>query len=411
MREAIGKPQYLAATLLILFLAQCSWLVNRNLHSGSLETREWYRLDRGARLRGGGPPRTALGLDVGDPFLQAGPVPPARIQENGGVDPDHSALWYLIPAVPLALWHAPLSSESLSSWGWLVRAPSMFFGVMLGASLWYVARRLYGNAGGFIALTLYCFAPGIIQTTAVWYVEPEIGAAWGAFGTIFTGIAVAHTLYAPREVVLWNWRRILLLGISIALAIGSQYSLVVLVLLALPLMLYLAPARRQAAITIWLAACTVGAIILFAAYGFQPAPFFEAAGDAHWCEVKWRAFLFPGAFVRILSQLGTSSPALVLMLPAALIVYVIWKRARYFGNTAPLLIAGICFVLGWASPHYPGLGFQLVSFPFFFVFVAGVFADLLETRQRRVVLASLVGLLSAYALLNVARLLQVAAFR
>ena len=110
-------------------------------------------------------------------------------------------------------------------------------------------------------------------------------------------------------------------------------------------------------------------------------------------------------------QLGTNSPALVLMLPVAFIVYVVWKRARYFGNSAPLLIAGTCFVLGWASPHYPGLGFQLVAFPFFFVFVAGVFADLLETRQRTVVLASLVGLLSAYALLNVARLLQVAAFR
>lgn len=407
MREAFGKPQYLAATLLLIFLAQCAWLVNRNLHQGALETREWYRLDQGSRRLSGAPPRTLAGPS--DRFLNAGPAAPLRVQENGGIDPDHSALWYLIPAAPLLLWRSAFSSESLRSWGWLARAPFLFFGVMLGASLWYVARRLYGNLGGFIALSLYCFAPGIIQTTAVWYTEPEIGAAWGAFGTVFTGIAVAHTLYAPREVVLWNWRRILLLGISIALAVGSEYSLIIIVLLTLLFMLYLAPARRQATITIWLAGWLVAGFLLFAAYGFHAAPMFGAARRAAWWDVTWRAFTWPGALGRVLLQLGGSSPALVLMLPIALAVYVAWPRARYFGNTAPLLVGLICFALGWASPHYPGLGFQLVALPFFFVFIAGVFADLLETRQHAVVLASLFGLLSAYAVLSIFRLLEATA--
>src|SRR6266567_4172077 len=107
----------------------------------------------------------------------------------------------------------------LAQCAWLVNTPYLIFGVLLGASLWYVARRLYGNAGGYIALMLYCFSPGIIRSSALWFAEPEIGAAWGAFGAIFTAIAVAHTLYAPREVVLWNWRRILLLGLSLALAV------------------------------------------------------------------------------------------------------------------------------------------------------------------------------------------------
>ena len=92
-----------------------------------------------------------------------------------------------------------------------------------GASLWYVARRLYGNFGGFIALALYTFSP-IIMTRAN-QVQEDVVAAWGAFGLIFTAIAVAHTLYAPREVILWNWRRILLLGISIALCIGAQFPM------------------------------------------------------------------------------------------------------------------------------------------------------------------------------------------
>ncbi len=51
----------------------------------------------------------------------------------------------------------------------------------MGASLWYVARRLCGNTGGFIALTLYCFSPSLIQATAVWHTEPEIARSLGIF--------------------------------------------------------------------------------------------------------------------------------------------------------------------------------------------------------------------------------------
>ena len=80
-------------------------------------------------------------------------------------------------------------------------------GLLLGASLWYVARRLYGNLGGYIALGLYCFSPMAITRSS--QIQPDILGAWGAFGLVFTGIAAAHTLYAPRDVVLWNWKRIL----------------------------------------------------------------------------------------------------------------------------------------------------------------------------------------------------------
>src|SRR5207302_10170570 len=134
---------------------------------------------------------------------------------------------------------------------------------------------LYGNVGGYIALMLYCFSPGIVRSSALWFAEPEIGATWGAFGAIFTAIAVAHTLYAPREVVLWNWRRILLLGLSLALAIGTQFSLVITIPAALASMLYLAPARRTAAFAIWVASCTIAFVLIFASYSFRPGIFWE----------------------------------------------------------------------------------------------------------------------------------------
>jgi hypothetical protein len=112
----------------------------------------------------------------------------------------------------------------------------------------------------------------------------------------------------------------------------------------------------------------------------------------------------PAAYRELLAELGQGSPALVMALPATLAVYLAWPRARYFGNTAPLLVALACLLLGLGAPHYQGLGFQLVALPFLFVFVAGISADLLETKHRPLVLAVVVGLLFAYALWSLAEL-------
>ena len=403
MRERAGKPQYIAGTLLLVFLAQCAWLVSRSLRVGEMDLREWYRIDAGLR-RWHATPKTS---ELPDPHSTFAPGPPPRIRDNDGFDPDHSALWYLISAAPLLVWPGTFQSESLWDWGWLARAPFLLFGVMLGASVWYVARRLYGNEGGYIALTLYCFSPGIIRAASVWFAEPETGAAWGAFGAIFTSIAVAHTLYAPREVVLWNWRRIALLAVSLALAIGSQFSLIVVVPLGLAFMLYLAPTRRGAAIVIWAVSCTIALVILFAAYFFHPSEFWRGMTHATWLGLTWQAFSMPGAYRELLVQLGQGSPALALALPVALIVYAAWPRARYFGNTAPLLVSGIFLVLGLATPHYQGLGFQLVALPFLFVFVAGICADMLESKNRTLVAASVFGLLMAYCLWSLSELIRV----
>ena len=405
MREPVGKPQYIAGTLLLVFLFQCSWLITRNLRGGEMDLREWYRIDAGLRRWHAAPPAIASA----DPHSMLGPGPPPRIRDNNGFDPDHSALWYLISSAPLLVWPRQFQSDSLLYWGWMARAPFLMFGILLGASLWYVARRLYGNNGGYIALTLYCFAPGMIRAASGWFAEPETGAAWGAFGAIFTSIAVAHTLYAPREVVLWNWRRITLLGVSLALAIGSQFSLIVMVPLSLGFMLYLAPTRRGAAVVIWIAACVLALAILFAAYFFNPFSFWQGLRHAEWFGITWQAFTMGGAYRELLAELGQGSPALVLALPVSLITYAAWPRARYFGNTAPLLVAGLCLLLGFASPHYQGLGFQLVALPFLFVFVAGVSADLLETPKRALVAACIFGLLSAYGLWSLSELVRAGA--
>ena len=391
-RERFGRPQFLAGLLLLLFLAQAAWLVHSELRAAhapdapeAIRTGEgWKQLHRQG-IAG------APFLDVESPTIQD----PFRT-EDAGFDTEHSPLLYVASAAALLAWPKDFTTESAQYWRWLPRIPFLACGVLLGASLWYVARRLCSNTGGFIALTLYCFSPSLIQSSAVWHTDPEIVAAWGAFGTIFTAIAVAHTLYAPREVVLWNWRRIVLLGVSLAIAVGSQFSLIILVPMALAFLLYVAPVRRQAGLVIWIAACVVGFTLLFAMYFFHPHEFAESMRHAVFWGATWRGFTVPGVYKQVAIQIGDACPAFVFALPVALVTYAAWPRTRYFGNTAPLLVAALFTILGMAHPHVAGAGFLLAAVPFLFIFVAGVLADLLETQYRPLVGACIVALLLTY---------------
>ncbi len=402
-RERFGRPQFLAGLLLLLFLAQALWLVHAELRTPAEPYgQEALRISEGwKQLHGRGtaaaPFLDAAGNAAEDPFRG----------DDKGFDTEHSPFLSVASAAPLLVWPRDFDGDSAVYWRWLPRVPFLACGMFLGASLWYVARRLCGNTGGFVALTLYCFSPSFIQASAVWHTEPEIVAAWGAFGTIFTAIAVAHTLYAPREVVLWNWRRIVLLGIALAIAVGSQFSLIILVPMALGFLLYVAPVRRGAGLVIWIAACAVGFFLLFAMYFFHAHAFAESMRHAAFWGVTWRGFAVPGVYKHVAERIVSACPALALGIPVALVTYVVWPRARYFGNTAPLLVAILFLVLAIAHPHVGGAGFLLGAFPFLFLFVSGVLADLLETQQWPFVTACVVGLLAAYVLWSLANLAQV----
>jgi hypothetical protein len=400
-RERFGRPQFLAGLLLLAFLAQAVWLVHAELRSAhEPDGAEAVRIGEGWKQWHG------RGMAAA-PFLNAAtPQDPFRSNDTG-FDTEHSPLLYIVSAAPLLVWPQDVGGDSANYWRWLPRIPFLACGLFLGASLWYVARRLCGNTGGFIALTFYCFSPSLIQASAVWHTEPEIVAAWGAFGTIFTAIAVAHTLYAPREVVLWNWRRIVLLGVSLAIAVGSQFSLIVLVPMALCFLLYVAPVRRQAGLVIWIAACVVGIALLFAAYFFHPYAFAESMRRAVFWGATWRGFTVLGVYKQVAAQIWRASPAAALWLPVAVVTYAVWPRTRYFGNTAPLLVAGLFLLLGMAHPHVAGAGFLLAAIPFLFIFVSGVLADLLETRSRSLVMACVVGMMAAYVVWSLVNLVQV----
>jgi hypothetical protein len=391
-RERFGRPQFLAALILLAFLAQALWLVHVELSSAqSMDGEEALRITEGLKQwHGQGIASAPLSDPVDDPFVHL-----SQSSENG-FDTEHSPLLSLVSAAPLLVWPSHLNAESATYWRWLPKLPFLACGLFLGASLWYVARRLCGNTGGFIALTLYAFSPSLIQAAAVWHTEPEIVASWGAFGTIFTAIAVAHTLYAPREVVLWNWRRIVLLGVSLAIAIGSQFSMMVVVPMALIFLLYVAPVSRRAGLVIWIAACVVGLIVLLGVYFFHIHTFLESMRHAVFLGLTWRGFTVLAVYTQVAKQIGGALSVFVVALPVTLITYCLWPRSRYFGNTAPLLVGVILLILAMATPHTGGAGFLLAAIPFLFIFVSGVLADLLETRHRPAILAAVLTLLVTY---------------
>ena len=407
-RERFGTPQFIAALLLSIFLGQCIWLASRGVLSPDRDPVELRRIQEGLKQWhgegiAGRSPKYVPGISS-DEDARALPEP-----VSPSYDAYRSPMYYLICSAPLLVWPGSLQNETASYWRWLARAPNILLGLLLGASLWYVSHRLYGNLGGYIALTLYCFAPGIIRSSAAWYVPPEMAAAWGAFGAIFTAIAVSHTLYAPREVVLWNWRRIVLLGISLALAVGTQFSLIILVPVVLGFLLYLAPTRRPAAWAIWAAALALASLLLCAGYFFHAQALWEDMRRAQFFGYTGRAFTMGSAYRQLLAQLVQMCPALAIAAPIALVAYCASRRMRYFGNSAPLLVAGLFALIGLANPHFPGLGFRLLVLPFLFLHVAGIVADLLETRQRALVSAGTWGLLAAYALLSLLQLVRLGA--
>lgn len=373
LRSRIGVPQVVSLLLLLVFVLQCVWFM-AHVPLSAME---------GSYVEGG-----LLHLE----------------RLSNAASTERSPLVPLLAGTVARLTGAEKHIVRLNDYRLAIRLPFLFAGLFLGASLWYVAHRLYGNTGGYIALGLYCFSPVMIGWSG--QAGPEIVAAWGAFGLIFTAIAVAHTLYAPREVVLWNWRRILLLGLSLAICIGAQFSLWILLLPALGFMLWVGHVRRGAVFAIFVAACVTGLVLLCGLYSFRPATFARALLNAAWLEVsandlaRRAPFLFRSFFLQ-------NGIGLVLLLGVTLVTFVVWKRVRFFGTAAPL-ITGLLLVAFGMRMHYEGFTFLLAALPFLMLFMAGVATDLLESRYALAANAVVGGVLVANAMIDVYGLLHIA---
>ncbi len=369
----VGAAQVFAALLLVAFVSECLWIAVRT----PLRPNEMAQIEQGQLWlahRGAEADVHSVLVPLLASIGEIGNTPSVSATNNGIFRP--------LPR----------------SWRWRARLPFILIGLLLGCSLWYVARRLFGNAGGFIALTFYAFAPPLLQRSAT--VQPTIIAAWGAFGVIFTSIAVAHTLYAPREVVLWNWKRILLLAVAIALSVVTEPALIVVVIVALAYLLYLVPERRRESLIIFAAACAGALLLIFVLCRFRASEVGLLFSRFGWHEFS------PELLVRSLTWtlLGIfflRVPSVLLLFAASLIAFAAWKRPRYFGPVSALIVWAVLMLAGITLPHLGGYDLFLVALPFAFVFIAGVFSDLLETQYGPLVFGVVSGILLAHAIFSV----------
>jgi hypothetical protein len=247
-------------------------------------------------------------------------------------------------------------------------------GCLLGGGLWWVTRRLYGNLGGYTALALYCFSPVALKSCIA--PNPEVLAALGVYGGVYTCIGVAHAMQGPRR----KWRpRIVLLMVAFGLAAASQIAaLPVVALLGLAFMLWVAEGRRRQVLPVVLLAAAGGLAFVFACYGFSPTAFSEFLRPAQdfpqfSLEPARRFFSSPG-------NAGITVAAV-----AAFALYLAQRRSRYFGNTTPLLCAlGLMLLVTTGADGAPWLW----VLPFLLTFVGGVFADAYEGPHGRLAMSA-----------------------
>src|SRR5436305_7637367 len=338
----VGRPQIFAGLLLLVFLAQCLW-VSASRRFSDLE---YQYIASGFRSKPG------MEFRVTSPFTGIVAAFPLRVI---------SAVRGILPTrikAALAVAHP-----------WLAHLPFVIFGMWLGGAIWWVARRLFGDDGGYMALALYCFSPAMVMISS--NIGPEIILAWSGFGLIYTAIGVAHTVYAPPR----KWiPRILILGTAIGICISTALWAFSWVLLALIFMVYLAPGQRQRMLIVLFSSLFIGLVVL--------GVFYRLTGSVG---LGSRAMIFPRLTLNLVRNLGfvfADGTVLVLLFVAALIVYGSWSRCRYFGNTAPLITAFTTVLLFVLVPAIY-LWDATLGLSFVFIFIGGVAADVLETPPRR----------------------------
>jgi hypothetical protein len=393
-RFRFNLPQRIAAGLLALFLIQAFWVVSRqtltdrdyqyarcgretwekpspisgyytscgNIHDGILA----YRL-------AGLPLTLDLLMERAVDMLRK---PENRVVQQGGGE--------------LSTWELRHQMTHILL---LLRLPFLFAGFVLGGCIWWVTRRLYGDLGGYTALALYCFSPAVLKACVA--PDPEVLAALGVYGGVYTCIGVAHAMQGPRRK--WRPRIVLLMVIFGSAAAAHIVALPAAALLGLALMLWVAEGHRSQTLPVVLAASAGALLLVFACYGFSADAFSyvfrSGAGFVSFSLDPARRFF------STLTESGITVAA-----GAAVVLYFAMKRSRYFGNTAPLLCALVLMPLVMTgAPGSPWLW----ALPFLITFVGGVFADAYEGPRGRLVLcagAAIVLLQAVLCILNLPKL-------
>lgn len=388
----IGRPQRIAALLLLAFLVECLWVVDKQQLSATdyryaLCGREMW--ERPSPLAGY---FTTCGNLNGDGTLAyrvAGlPLTMQRLALLG-VDklrkPEDRL--YAQGSLNGSTWEA---RHEVGQVKFLLHVPFILFAIWLGGGLWWVSRRLFGNEGAFLSLGLYCFCPAVVRFSVA--PNNDVLAMWGLYGLVYAAIGVAHAMQGPRR----KWKpRIGLFVIALGLTAAAHLlAAMVGFVAAAAFLMYLAERRRSYVMQILIFSALGALAMVFASFAFRLAPFsyvFTGGGARFWFSLDGAKTFF-GSIV---------NAPITIALAVSAVLYVGVKRCRYFGNTTPLLMATAVVTLRTTQAvSYPWLW----ALPFLFTFIGGVFADVLETKQRKMFLALTGVILAMQVLLSLSAL-------
>jgi len=112
-----------------------------------------------------------------------------------------------------------------------VHMAAFVFAFILAILLFFAGQEMFGTGAGLIALTLFVFDPTVLTNAP--FVATDSGAACGFF-------AAVYTFYRFMKVT--NWRRTVLCGLAVGLALTAKHSTVLL----LPILLLLAAGELAA---------------------------------------------------------------------------------------------------------------------------------------------------------------------
>jgi len=319
----------------------------------------------------------------------------------------HSPLIYHIAQFPVrhgtVPWYDFLGPRYANRW--LLRLPFVIFGILFGISLWYVARRQFGHVAGLFALALYAFSPQMTGQGS--HIRADVLAAWGVFGVVYLAIASAHTLYAAPGTLTWHdrSRRPILMGIALGIALAAEFSTWIAFPLAIGFLLYLVPGRRRESVAMLAAAAAIGSVFLFAIYRFSSTAAFHDLAE-YFGAAPPIASYFELHHAALREAVHSTNYGLFAMTVAGLIFWLACRRTRWFGNTSALiaLVTILLFTCAGSPEQIVRLWSPATSF--LFMFLAGIFADALDTRHRKLALAVSLTLLLIHIAFGLARTLM-----
>lgn len=378
VRFHFGRPQRIAALILLFFFAECLYLIGRT----ELTDREY---------------RYALcGREMWEK-----PMPtPGYFTTCGNLQGD-GTLAYRAAGLPLTVYVKALQvadwvdakrrgqtpdteptggsiydlRHQIVGTRFLLRVPFALAAMLLGAGLWWVSRRLFGNIPGAFALGLYSLSPVVLKYATT--PNNEILAAWGLFAVVYTAIGIAHAMYGPPR----KWRpRIVLYTVALGLTACSHILAALFGVIASAVcMLWIAERRRTLVFPLLIGASFGAMLMVLASFTFHVSIFLYifTAGAA----------LFTLSYQPMLELLRDPMQiAVTATLAGALLLFVVLRRSRYFGNVVPLLMALVMLPIVTTQVTTVPV---LWAYPFLLTFAAGVLADASETQNRKLFLATM----------------------